>query len=179
MTAITEFSSLYDLFEAIPDEKAAVAYFVAIRWKNGEFCPYCRYPKVYGFSNGKAWKCAQCRQRFSIRVGTIFEDSKIPLRKWLAAIWLITSHRKGISSAQLARDVDVQQKTGWFMLHRLRHAARTRSFNRLMKGTVEVDDGYFGRKDSNKHRDKRGKRREDNCGRIVGAQRRVTGCEGQ
>ena len=157
MSIPVEFSSLYELFEVIPDEKAAVAYFAAIRWKNGEACPYCGHPKVYGFSNGKAWKCARCRQRFSIRVGTIFEDSKIPLRKWLAAIWIITVHKKGMSSVGLASEIDVQQKTAWFMMHRLRHAARTRSFNRPMKGIVEVDEGYFGGKDGNKHKSKRGK----------------------
>jgi len=134
-----EFLSLYDLFAAIPDEGAAIRYFKAIRWANGEYCPYCGHPEIYGLKGGRKWKCAQCRTAFSIRVGTIFEDSKIPVRKWLAAIWLITSHRKGIASTQIARDLGVTQKTGWFMLHRLRHAARTRSFNRQMRGTVEVD----------------------------------------
>jgi transposase-like protein len=153
---MTEYASLYDLFEAIPDEQAAINYFKAIRWANGEFCPYCGHGEIYGLKGGRAWKCAECRKKFSIRVGSIFEDSKIPLRKWLAAIWLITSHRKGIASTQIARDLGVTQKTGWFMLHRLRHAARTRSFNRQMRGTVEVDEGYFGGKDGNKHRAKRG-----------------------
>ena len=94
---------------------------------------------------------------FSIRVGTIFEDSKIPIRTWLAAIWLITNHSKGIASTTLAKDLDITQKSAWFVLHRLRHAARTRSFNRKLKGTVETDEGYFGGKDTNKHKAKRGK----------------------
>lgn len=152
-----EFSSLYEMLEAIPDEPTAVAYFRAIRWKNGEFCPYCGKSEIYHFSDGKTFKCASCRQRFSIRVGTIFEDSKLPLRKWLAAIWLITSHRKGIASAQLARDIHITQKSAWFMLHRLRHAARTRSFNRPLRGTIEADEAFFGGKDRNKHAHKRGK----------------------
>jgi transposase-like protein len=142
-----DFISLYDLFAAIPDERAAIDYFRAIRWKNGEFCPYCGHDKLYGFAKGKMagrqWKCAQCREKFSIRVGSIFEDSNIPLRKWLAAIWLITTHRKGIASTTLSRDIDVTQKTAWFMLHRLRHAARTRSFNRPLKGTVEADETFL------------------------------------
>jgi len=152
-----EFKSLYDLFAAIPDEQAAIDYFRAILWKNGEHCPHCGHDKVYGFKDKRTFKCAQCRQRFSLRVGTIFEDSKIEIRKWLAAIWLITSHRKGIASAQLARDIGVTQKSAWFMLHRLRHAARTRSFNRQMRGIIEADEGYFGGKDKNRHADKRRK----------------------
>ena len=72
-----EFSSLLELAKAIPDERAAIAHFTAIRWKNGEFCPYCGGPKIYHFNNRKTHKCAQCRQRFSIKVGTIFEDSNL------------------------------------------------------------------------------------------------------
>jgi transposase-like protein len=154
---IAEFDSLFDLFEAIPDEKAAVAYFTAIRWKNGEFCPYCGHSTIYHFSDGKTYKCASCRDRFSIKVGTIFEDTKIGIRKWLAAIWLITSHRKGIAGTQLARDIHVTQKTAWFMLHRLRHAARTRSFNRPLRGMVEADETFVGGKDKNNHAHRRGK----------------------
>jgi transposase-like protein len=147
---VAEFASLYDLFEAIPDEQAAITYFLAIRWKNGEFCPYCGHDRLYHFSDKKTFKCAQCEQRFSYRVGSIFEDSKIPLRKWLAAIWLITSHRKGIASTQLARDLKLTQKSAWFVLHRLRHAARTRSFNRPLRGDVEVDETFVGGKERNK-----------------------------
>lgn len=161
MARKTEFESLYELFEAIPDEQAAIDYFKAIRWANGEFCPYCGHDKVYEFASGKMagrqWKCAQCREKFSIRVGTIFEDSKIPLRKWLAAIWFITSHKKGIASTQLAKDIHVTQKTAWFMMHRLRHAARTRSFNRPLRGIVEADESFFGGKERNKRLSKRGK----------------------
>lgn len=153
----TDFASLYELFEAIPDEDAALKYFRAIRWAGGEHCPYCGTTKIYEFADHKTFKCADCRKRFSLRVGTIFEGTKIEMRKWLAAIWLVTSHRKGIASAQLARDLNVTQKTAWFMLHRLRHAARTRSFNRPLRGMVEVDEAFFGGKDKNKHAHKRGK----------------------
>ena len=152
-----EFKSLYELFEAIPAEQAAIDHFRAIRWKHGEFCPYCGHKTVYHFSDNRTHKCGKCRKRFSIKVGTIFEDSKIEMRKWLAAIWLITSHRKGIASTQLARDLKVTQKTAWFMLHRLRHAARTRPFNRPLSGEVEVDEAFMGGKDRNRHAHRRGK----------------------
>ena len=152
-----EFESLYELFEVIPDEQAVLDHFRAIRWQHGEFCPYCGHGTVYHFSDSRTYKCQACRKRFSIKVGTVFEGTQIEMRKWLAAIWLITSHKKGIASLQLAKDIHVTQKTAWFMLHRLRHAARTRSFNRPLKGEVEADEAFFGGKDKNKHAHKRGK----------------------
>jgi transposase-like protein len=154
---IAEFHSLYDLFEAIPDEQAAIDHFRALRWKDGAFCPHCGSAKVYNFSDNRTHKCGDCRQRFSIKVGTIFEDTKIPLRKWFAAIWMLTSHKKGIASTTLAKDIKVTQKTAWFMLHRLRHAASTKSFNAPLAGEVEVDETYVGGKAKNRHLDERGK----------------------
>jgi transposase-like protein len=144
------FSSLLELTKAIPDEKAAIQHFTAIRWKNGAFCPYCGHDKIYHFSNGKTHKCAQCKARFSIKVGTIFEDSNLPLRTWMMAVWFISSHKKSIASTQLAKDLGVTQRTAWFMMHRLRHAARTRSFNRRLKGDIEADETFVGGSDSNR-----------------------------
>lgn len=148
---MADFNSLIQLVTAIPDEASAIAHFTAIRWRNGAFCPYCGSTKVYHFTDVRVHKCGDCRQRFSIKVGTIFEDSKISLRKWLMAIWLITSHKKGIASTQLAKDIEVTQKTAWFMLHRLRHAATTKSFNAPLSGSVEIDETYVGGKAINKH----------------------------
>ena len=152
-----EFSSLLEMQRAIPDEKVAITHFTTIRWKHGEFCPYCGHGKIYHFSDGKTHKCADCRKRFSIKVGTIFEDSNLPLHTWMMAVWFISSHKKSIASTQLAKDLGVTQKTAWFMMHRLRHAARTRSFNRPLTGTVEVDETFVGGKDANKHAHKRSK----------------------
>ncbi|WP_426954729.1 IS1595 family transposase [Muricoccus radiodurans] len=154
---MADFNTLADMMDAITDEDAAFAHFTAIRWKNGAFCPYpeCGGRKVYSFADKRNHKCATCGKRFSIKVGTIFEDSKVPLRKWLMAIWLLTSHKKGVASTTLARDIGVTQKTSWFMLHRLRHAATTKSFNRPLEGTVEADETFVGGKEKNKHKDKR------------------------
>ena len=146
-----QFDNLLQMMNAIPDEQAAIGHFTSVRWAGGAYCPHCGATKVYHFSDGKTHKCGACRKRFSIRVGTIFEDSKIPLRTWMLAIWLITSHKKGIASTQLAKDLGVTQKTAWFMLHRLRHAAQTRSFNRPLEGEVEADETFIGGKEKNKH----------------------------
>ena len=148
---IKQFDNLMPMMEAFPDEQAAIDHLTAIRWKNGAYCPHCKSEKVYHFSDEKTHKCGDCRKRFSIKVGTIFEDSKLPLRKWFMAIWLITSHKKGISSVQLSKDIGVTQKSAWFMLHRLRYASKTQSFNRPLQSEVESDETYIGGKEKNKH----------------------------
>lgn len=150
-----EFNTLFDLTKTFPDEQSAIDHFTAIRWQNGKFCPYCKAAKIYTFSDKRTHKCAECRKRFSIKVGTIFEDTKIPLRQWFMAVWFLTSHRKGLASTQLARNIGVTQKTAWFMMHRLRHAAQTKSFNAPLKGTVEADETFVGGKEKNKHASKR------------------------
>lgn len=136
------FNSLIQIMKALPDEDAAIEHFTAIRWKHGAFCPHCGSTRVYHFSNRRTHKCGDCRKRFSIKVGTIFEDSKIGIREWTLAVWLITSHKKGIAGTQLAKDIGVTQKTAGFMLYRLRYAAQTKSFNRPLDGNIEVDEGY-------------------------------------
>lgn len=157
MSTTAEFKSLFDLLKVIPDEQAAIDHFTAIRWKNGAFCPLCGSTKVYHFSDKRTHKCGDCRKRFSIKVGTIFQDTKIPMQKWLMAVWLITSHTKGIASTTLARDIDVTQKSAWFMLHRLRAAATTESFNAALDGVIEADEPFIGGKEKNKHtRDRKG-----------------------
>ena len=154
---IKHFDSLIQMMDAFPDEQSCLDHLKGILWKNSENCPYCGNTEIYHFKDTRTYKCAakECRQRFSIKVGTIFEDTKLPLRKWFMAIWLITSHKKGVASTTLAKDLKITQKSAWFMLHRLRHAARTRSFSRPLEGTIEADESFFGGKEGNKHRNKK------------------------
>jgi transposase-like protein len=154
---LAHFDSLFDLLAAFPDEQSCLDHVRAMRWKDGESCPHCGGLRIYHFSDKQNFKCGDCRARFSIKVGTIFHDTKLPLRKWFMAMWMITNHPKGIASTTLAKDLKITQKTAWFVLHRIRHAARTRSFNMPLKGKVEIDETYVGGKATNRHKGKRGK----------------------
>lgn len=172
------FNSLFELMEVFPTEQHAIDHLRTIRWgANDEraYCPYCGSNRVMHFKDGKNHKCSDCRKRFSIKVGTIFHDSKIQLRKWFMAIWLITSHKKGIASTQLAKDIKVTQKTAWFMLHRLRHASETKSFNAPlppMDGDVEVDETYVGGLAKNMHASKRKQGKQHDKAIVVGVLKR-------
>jgi transposase-like protein len=154
---LAHFDSLFDLLAAFPDEQSCLDHVRSIRWKDGESCPHCGGLRIYHFSDKQNFKCGDCRARFSIKVGTIFHDTKLPLRKWFMAMWMITNHPKGIASTTLAKDLKITQKTAWFVLHRIRHAARTRSFNMPLKGKIEIDETYVGGKAKNRHRADRGK----------------------
>lgn len=149
-----KFVSIIDLLEAFQDERACSQHVAQQRWGDNPICPYCDHKKVYKFTNGTHYKCAECRRMFSVRVGTIFEDSNIPLRKWFVAIYLDTSHKKGISSHQLARDLHVAQKTAWFMLHRIRTAMKDND-PAMLGGIVEGDCTFIGGKRGNMHQSKR------------------------
>lgn len=119
-------------------------------------CPRCGVvdEKHYYLKTRRVWKCRDCKKQFSVKVGTIFEDSPLGLDKWLPAVWLIANCKNGISSYELAKDLGVQQKTAWFMLHRIRLAMQTGSFEKL-SGEVEADETYIGGKARNMHKSKR------------------------
>jgi transposase-like protein len=154
---LKQFKTLANLYHTFGDNQVALDHFKSIRWRNGEFCPYCSHDRVYTLKANR-YQCAQCKNTFSILVGTIFENTKLPLKVWFGAIWLLTNHPKGIASTTLAKDLGVTQKSAWFILHRLRHAARTQSFNSPpMKGKVEIDETYVGGAARNRHGRARGK----------------------
>jgi transposase-like protein len=143
------------MLAAFPTEQTAIDHFTTIRWRAGKFCPLCGNAdaaRIGTLTGTNMHKCYVCRKRFSIRVGTIFQDTKLPLRTWYAAIWMITAHPKGIASTTLATDLGITQKSAWFVLHRLRHAQRTKSFNLPLTGQVEIDETYVGGKGENRHK---------------------------
>jgi len=153
---LTNFKTLTDLMIAFQDPQTAIDHFSAIRWAGGVVCPYCEHDRAYTLARKNKYRCAECCRNFSVTVGTIFENTKLPLRIWFGAIWLITNHPKGIASTTLAKDLVITQKSAWLVLHRLRHAARTRSFNKPLTGIVEADETYVGGKAINKHRGRSG-----------------------
>jgi transposase-like protein len=123
-----KYNSLFALMEAFKDEKTCVDHLEKLRWPKGIVCPLCGSTrKIYKLTRSLNYKCADCENQFSVRKGTIFEESRLPLQKWFMAAWLVTANRKGISSCQLAREIDVTQKTAWFMLGRLREVAQALS----------------------------------------------------
>ena len=149
-----KFTNLIEVMEYFSDKETCKEYLAEIRWKDGIVCPHCgNCDKIYTMK--KNYKCAECRKQFSVTKGTIFENSPIPLQKWFTAVWLITSHKKGISSLQLSRDIGVTQKSAWFMLQRIRFAVRTRDFNEPLNNIVEADETYIGGKNKNRHSDKK------------------------
>jgi transposase-like protein len=126
--------------------------FVAnLRWPEGPVCPRCEGREHSYLTTRRLWKCKSCKKQFSVKVGTIFEDSALGLDKWLPAIWLAANSKNGISSHELARALGTTQKSAWFMLHRIRLAMQTGSFE-TVSGQVEVDETYVGGKARNMHR---------------------------
>lgn len=148
--------SLMELVKMFPDEKTARKWFEEQRWSEGRFCPRCGSASTKTVPNEKPmpYHCKDCRQYFSVKTGTAFERSKIPLQKWAIAIYLVVTSLKGVSSMKLHRDLKVTQKTAWFMYHRLREAWDVEQAT-LFEGPVEVDETFVGSHRKNMPKKKR------------------------
>jgi transposase-like protein len=142
-----EINNLLQLIKRFPTEESCRDFLIQSRWGDKPVCIHCgSTDKIYKLQGGKLLKCSQCRKPFSVKIGTVFEDSALPLQKWFHAIFVVSAHKKGISSCQLARDISVTQKTAWHMLHRIRLTMTTNSFAKPLDGIVEIDETFVGGK---------------------------------
>lgn len=160
MTLTTElitFKSFSEMLQKLPDDSSCREHLELIRWKGEPRCPDCGSNENYKLkTKGEfkgLYKCANCRERFTVTVGTMFEGSHISLRKWFIAIYIFSSHKKGISSHQLAKDLGVTQKSAWFMLGRIRLAFGVKEDK--MHGVISCDETFIGGKNKNRHSDKK------------------------
>jgi len=156
-TKVSKELTLIKIIDQFPTDETAREHLESIRWPNGVVCPHCKCNDQSKFSNiaanatkkvraGLRW-CASCEKQFTVTIGTIFEDSHIPLRKWLIAWYMVCSSKKGISSLQLQRNLEIgSYRTALFMTHRIRFALKDPSFNDKLSGTIEADETYLGGK---------------------------------
>lgn len=151
----TEFKSVIQLLEYYKDENKCKALLAQQRWGKQAVCPHCASAKAPYITN-RGYKCSEkeCGKKFTVTVGTVFENSKIKLRYWFAAIYLCTAHKKGISSHQLARDLGITQKSAWFVLHRVREMLQD-SAPQMLSGVIEIDETFIGGKEMNRHTPKK------------------------
>src|SRR5579885_2815516 len=161
--------STFKLFELFPDEASARKYLESRLWPNGVICPECKSgARITTMQNRPGYyRCNACQFDFTIRTGTIFERSHVPLHKWVYAMYLLVTARKGISSMQLAKEIGVTQKTAWFMLSRLREACSDPDSQDKLKGVIEIDECFIGGKEANKHERKKLKAGRGPVGKVA------------
>lgn len=144
-------TSLLEAIRYFSDLDVCTDFVASLRWPNGPFCPKCGGVEHSFISTRRIWKCKACKRQFSVKAGTVFEDSPLGLDKWLPAVWLAANSKNGISSHELARALGTTQKSAWFMLHRIRLAMRSGTFE-MLQGEVEVDETFIGGKARNMHK---------------------------
>ena len=145
--------STFELFAMFPDQEAARAYLERNLWPDGPRCPVCGLGERITTRKDGFYRCNQCKEDFTVRTGTIFERSHIPLHKWLYAMYLLLTARKGISSLQLSKEIGIRQASAWFMLHRIREACG--GDLTMLQGLIEIDETYVGGIEANKHEGKK------------------------
>lgn len=147
-----EFKNLKEVIKNYSDDKTCRALLEMKRWNGTPVCPHCGADKFYKLNDGKTYKCGnkECYKKYTVTVGTIFENTNIPLSTWFAACYIVTAHKKGISSVQLAKDLGVTQKSSWFMIHRIREMVGEKNPEAL-DGIVEIDETYMSRKFGSKY----------------------------
>ena len=170
--------SIFELTDMFPDEESAVKWFENVRWPEGRYCGHCGGVETKSVPNAKPmpYWCKDCRSYFSVKTGTPIQNSRLPLRKWVFAVYLFVTNLKGVSSMKLHRDLKITQKTAWFMLHRLRESWAATGIEPFA-GPVEVDETYIGGREGNKHAHKKIKAGRGTVGKAVvaGAKDRETG----